>query len=180
MTRNTSPARLLTAALLTIAFLLGVGTGALRAEDNDSAPIDLKNGKWPALTQYIGTYNYDAVFGDKSVKTELDTMLKGHDTDLQNEFGVRAPIGFENDCLILKGAQKSTANEHSSYAEICVGSGMINLAIKDKKTITIYTRSDNYQYMSDGMRAWIYFQNNDMAVALTNKPENVQLVVTAQ
>ncbi len=165
--------------LLTAAFLLSFGAATLHAEDKE-APIDLKNGKWSTLTQYIGTYNYDAVFGDMNVKAELNVMLKGHDVDTAAEFSVTAPIGFENDCLILKGAQKSKANENSSYAEICVGGGIINLAIKSEKTITIYTRSDNYQYMSDGMRAWVYFQNNDMAVPLIKKPENVQLVVTAQ
>lgn len=165
--------------LLTAAFLLSFGAATLHAEDKE-APIDWKKGgKWSALTQYIGTYDYDAVLGDTNVKTELDAMLKDRNINMGDEFAVSSPIGFENDCMILKGNRRHAGDTNNAYMEVCVGGGHINVAVRDHDKITIFTGAPDYKYMSEGLRSWVYFKNNNPGLTL-KKPENVQLVVTAQ
>lgn len=162
------------AVLLAAALAIFAGT----AQAQDEKPIDWKKGgKWSHLAQYIGTYDYAAVLKDKGVKNELDTILKGQEVDLGKEMEVSAPIGFENDCLILKGNQYHKGNEHRSYLEVCLSEGNLNLAVLNKNTITVYSRANDYQYLTDGMRGWIYFQNH--STDLYTKPDNLQFVVQA-
>jgi hypothetical protein len=152
-----------------------VGTAAWA---QDEKPIDWKTGgKWSHLSRYIGTYDYASVLEDKAVKSQLDSMLKGQDINLKSEMEVSAPIGFENDCLILKGNQYHKGNEHQTYMQVCLYEGNINLAVMKKGTITVFSRANEYMYLTDGMKTWIYFQNH--STDLQTKPDNVQFIVQA-
>ncbi len=179
MSRTQIPFRLFQMSLLAAGFLLAFSAASLHAENNKDAPPDWKKtGKWSALTQYIGTYEYDKIFDDKDVKATLATMLKGRDIDLKTEFAVSTSVGFEEDCLVLRGNRKSAAHTNSSYMQVCVSDGTINLAVQDGKTITIFTTMPDYKYMSQNVRNWIYFTNNGYKLAV-EKPDNVQMVITA-
>ncbi len=88
---------------------------------------------------------------------------------------VSAAIGFENDCLVLKGNQEQRGDTNRAYMEVCLNAGTINLGVFDNDQITIFSRFGDYKYMSEGMRSWVYFQNNPPAIL--DKPANVQFVV---
>lgn len=164
--------------LLLAATMAASFTGAAIAQD--AVDIDWKKaGKWENLASHIGTYKYDSIFNDSAVKTELAKITKGTDINLSSEFEVKAPIGFENDCLILKGNQPHKGDTNRSYLEVCLFQGTINLAVYDHDKITVYTDFKDYRHLSDGMRSWIYFQNNSTDV-LAKRPDNVQLVVQPQ
>ncbi len=164
--------KLVLTAVMALAF-----TGAANAQEE--GPIDWKKGgKWSSLAEYIGTYNYDAVLKNKDLKAQLDKQTKGVDINLGDEFEVTAPIGFENDCLILQGSRVHKGDTNRSYLEACLFQGTVNLAVFDHGKITVYTAFKDYKYLSQGMRSWIYFQNN--RPALNDKPENLQLVIEAQ
>lgn len=170
-TAHRSVCTLLLAATMALSF-----TGAALAQEDADAIDWKKGGKWEALAGHIGTYNYDAVLGDNGVKTELGLLTKGASLDLSSEFEVKAPIGFENDCLVMKGNRVHKGDTNRSYLEVCLFQGTINLAIYDHADITVYTKFQNYHHLSDGMRTWIYFQNNS-ADTLTQRPDNVQMVI---
>jgi len=179
MSRTHATLRLLQTTLLAAAFVIAFSAAALQAKEKEEVPPDWKkDGKWSALTQYIGTYQYDKILDDKNVKDMLGVMLKGHDLDLKQEFNVKTSVGFENDCLILKGNRQNAASTNSSYMEVCVSNGSINLAVQDSPNITLFTALPEYKFMSDGMRGWIFFRNNGYKVAI-DKPDNVQMIVTA-
>ena len=168
------PAHSLRAFLLGAAILISF-TGAAMAEEDS---LDMKKGKWSALTQHIGTYEYDTVLNDKGVKKELDKLLKGQTLDLKQQFGVTAPIGFQNDCLILKGNQENQADTNRAYMEACVGEGTINLVLYNNGKINVYSQFGDYKYLSEGVRGWIAMQNDKTFIL--EKPENVQFVVQAK
>lgn len=171
MFNNTRSVRtLLLAATMAVSF-----TGAAFAQD--AVDIDWKKGgKWENLAPYIGTYKYDSVLGDKAVKAELEQITKGTDIDLSTEFEVKAPIGFESDCLVMKGNPPHKGDTNRSYLEVCLFQGTINLAVYDHDQINVYTKFKEYHHLSDGMRSWIYFQNNSADV-IRKRPDNVQLVI---
>lgn len=134
--------------------------------------------KWDNLASYIGTYDYDAVLSDKNVRKSLDKALQGNKVDLKKIFEVKAPIGFERDCLVLKGNEQHNGQSSRAYLEACLTFGNVTLAVYDAGKITVYSPLNDYQYLSDGMKQWIYFQNNN--APLQDKPKNVQFVVQAQ
>lgn len=142
-------------------------------------PIDWKKGgKWSALTEYIGTYDFDKVLADKDVKKELDKVLEGRDVDLKSQFAVHGPIGFENDCLLLRGNEQSKGDTNRAYMEVCTAQGNINLALYDNGKITVFTKLDDYQYLSEGMKQWVYMQSVSIA-DLEKKPADLQIVTQA-
>lgn len=165
---------LLLAATMAVSF-----TGAAIAQEEGTDIDWKKGGKWERLAPHIGTYRYDSVLGDSAVKAELGKITKGTGINLSSEFEVKSPIGFENDCLIMKGNQPHKGDTNRSYLEICLFEGTVNLAVYDHAKINVYTNVTGYQYLSNGMRTWIYFQNNS-ADALQKRPDNVQLVVQPQ
>lgn len=144
------------------------------------APIDWKKGgQWSALTEYIGTYETEKVFTDKKVKEELDKMLNGQKVDLNAQFAVHGPIGFDNDCLIIRGNQEGKGDTNRAYAEVCVAQGTINLALYDSGKITVFTKFTDYQYLSEGMKRWIYLQSIPVT-DLEKKPDDLQIFTQAE
>lgn len=168
------PSRLFRSLILGAAVLCSFTSAALAQEKEI---IDLKKGPWSRLVEYVGTNNYDAVLDDKDVKKATDKLLKGHDVDLKTAFQVQTPIKYEGECLALSGNPQSQADTNRAYMEVCVG-GSVNLAVYNNGKVTVYATSNNYEYLTDGMRSWIYFQSKD--IDLFAAPKDVQFVVQAQ
>lgn len=162
------------ALLLGAAILFSFTTAAVAQKEES---IDMKKGPWSRLTQYIGTNNYDAVLGDAEVKKALDKTLQGHTVDLKEAFEVSAPIKFEGECLALKGNPASRGDTNRAYLEVCI-SGIINLAVYENGKLSVYSQFKDYQYLSDGMRSWIYFQSKD--IDLYTAPKDLQFIVQAK
>lgn len=146
----------------------------------ESVDIDWKkNGKWAALSQYIGTYAMEKVLDDKQVQEMLKTMLDDYkEIDLKKEFAVHGSFGFENDCLTLKGNQVQKADTNRAYMEICLSEGKVNLAIYERGGVQVISDANEYQLLPEGLRQWVYLQGNGddrPAPTLTSKPMNVQL-----
>lgn len=164
-----------TRPLLLAAAMLATFTFSAQAQDKAEEKIDLKKGAWSELAQYIGTYEYDAVLDNKHVKTQLDKLLKGQKIDLQSLLEVSAPIGFEKDCLVLKGNPEHKGDEMRAFLEACISTEDVRLAVYKEGKITIYAASSNYTYLNDGMRTWIYFQSKQPE--MFTQPSNVQFIV---
>lgn len=175
MALSNSVRSMLLAAAITVSF-----AGAASAQQDNANNIDWKKGgKWSQLAQYIGTYQYNTVLQDTAVKTELERITKGYDIDLSAEFEVSAPIGFQNDCLIMQGNRVHKGDTNRAYLETCLFQGTVNFAVFDHDKIIIYTSFKEYRHLSEGMRNWIYFQNNP-TTATTQKPDTVQMVTQPQ
>lgn len=157
-------------------FSVGICAPQASAQTDEIAAIDLKKGSvWPQLAEHIGTYHYEEVLTDPAIKKELDAMLKGQKVDLKEELSVRAPIGFEDDCLILKGNPDREAETRRAYLQVCINKGEINLALYNSGKVTVFTKATNYDFLTNGIRTWIYFQ--DKIPDITTKPDYVQVIV---
>lgn len=143
----------------------------------DDAPINwTKGGKWSDLTRYIGTYDYSGLLEEKDVRAALKKLLGDRRTiDLQDEFAVQAPIGFENDCLILKGNPPQKGDIRRAYMTVCLHQGTINLALWNTGKTEIFTAHAQYQFLPEGLRSWIYLQDAKDGTP-TEKPDNVTMI----
>ncbi|PZQ43431.1 MAG: hypothetical protein DI551_12205 [Micavibrio aeruginosavorus] len=139
------------------------------------AAVDFKKGKLGHLAPLIGTYKYDDIWSDKTVKANFESLVKGHDIDLKKEFAVRGPIDFTDGCLILTGNQEHSGDTNRAFMEICLGEGNIDLGIYDSGKITVYSTATQYQFLPSGIRNWVYLQDKPMLSSPL--PSNVQFIV---
>lgn len=147
-----------------------------KPSENPRNSIDWKKGgTWSALAEYIGTYQVEDLLAEPRVKRATNAYLKGQSIDLNSIFNATAPIGFEDDCLILQGSPTGQADERGGYMNICIYNGETHLALKDKDGIRVYSGVSSYQFLPEGMRNWIYF-NSHPDINRNIRPENVQMV----
>ncbi len=139
-----------------------------KAED-----IDWKKGAWGDLSQYIGTYNYDAVLKDARVVDALDTLMgKEKRGNLDSSLAVQAPIGFADDCLLLSGNSSGGGNE--AFIAVCLYKGVVHAALETGSTVTLYTQAEKYEYLPGPLQMWVYLQKNPDAAKL---PDGVDFVL---
>ena len=84
-------------SLLLLGGMLCTATAALGRD------IDWKEGKLGHLSQYIGTYHYDAVLDDPKVAAALHALAGSASRILRANLNVVAPIEFVDECLVLQG-----------------------------------------------------------------------------
>jgi hypothetical protein len=140
---------------------------------------DWKKGEWGDLSQYIGTYQYDAVMKDKRVAKVIGNLIKDSKIDLASYFETKTPIGFEDDCLILQGNATNRADIQSGIMTVCLYKGTIHIATQLEDKITVYSPYTNYAYLSERMRIWIYFRANPKT-DITTKPDQVQFSIRVE
>lgn len=158
---------------LTLAVAIAA-TGAALAQADQEGHTDWKQGAWGHLAPYIGTYEYDAVLSDPAVDEKLTATLGAQKEHLIKNLSVHAPIGFEDDCLIMSGNAEKAGQSQKAYLNICLFAGKINAVIFDKGTISVYTARKHYEYLPQSLREWIYQAKNPDA--FTARPDYVQMM----
>lgn len=135
--------------------------------------IDWKVGAWGDLSQYIGTYQYDAVLKDKRVAAALEALL-GKETrnGLDARLFVQAPIGFTDDCLLLSGSAQGGDNE--TFIAVCLYKGVVHAALETGNMIMLYTKAEKYEYLPGPLQMWVYLQKNPDAATL---PDGVDFML---
>lgn len=143
------------------------------AQDDSANDIDWKKGAWGDLSPYIGTYDYDAVLNDERVAAALEKQL-GADmvATLTDTMQTRAPIGFQDDCLLLSGNAPASADTNAAFIAVCVYQGVVHTALQKSGDITLFTAATKYDYLPYGMKLWIYGQTNRDVLKL---PDGVSL-----
>lgn len=140
---------------------------------------DWKQGKWGHLSQYIGTYQLEAVLTDPEVSAMIDKIL---DEDQKKIFmanmDVTAPIGFESDCLVITGNAQKEGNAERAYLNVCLYAGKINIGIYTDSAVTIYSSEKTYAYLPLSLRVWAYMTTSPNGFEI--KPTYVQMVNIAE
>lgn len=136
--------------------------------------IDWKSGGvWSDLSAYIGTYHYDSVLNDTRIAQALMEQL-GEDAlqALKDNIGTRAPIGFEDDCLLLSGNAPSAGDTHAAFVAVCLYKGVVHTALRQGNELTLYTAAGQYDFLPYALKMWVYGQKNQDVFKL---PDGVTL-----
>lgn len=157
---------ILTAVLIVTPFLITAAQEKppeTSASETQEQSIDWKKGNWGHLASYIGTYDYQAVLDDPAVKAELEALTGEATEKLMQNLDVQAPIGFEDDCLILSGNAEHDAGQNRGFINICLYKGKIHVGLFSAPTITVYTREEKYAYLPQSLKFWAAgIRNPDM------------------
>lgn len=164
-----------TYAILLLGALLLSGPIPAGAQD-DSQTIDWKKGIWGDLSPHIGTYQYDAVLDAPPVAAALQALM-GKDTlaDIQQTMTTRAPIGFDDDCLILSQSETNAANSDSALIAVCIYKGTVHAARHKEGRIELYTKAEKYDFIPYAMKMWIYAQSHPDVLS---PPDNLDINLT--
>ncbi len=137
--------------------------------------IDWKTGVWGDLSQHIGTYDYATVLSDKRIAGALEAQLTPAQREaLYTNLTVKAPIGFEDDCLLLSGNARSAGGQEGAFIAICLYKGAVHTALEQNAGITLFTTAEKYDYLPQALKLWIYSQKHQEALGL---PDGVNVVM---
>ena len=122
--------------------------------------VDWRSGKLAHLYQYIGTYEYDAVFDDLAVRRSMKALLGENISLFLRNIQARAPIGFEGSGLVLKGLKPHEGDKETAILIVEPYDGEIHAAIMSEGKIAVYSKALKYEHLPIAIRQWVQWQVN--------------------
>ncbi len=160
---------------LRITWLIFSMSWMLLASTASGQDIDQKQGKWGHLSEYIGTYNYEAVLSDEEVSAKLSSILGGELERFQKNLSVHGPIGFSGRCLILTGNAPHRGFDENAYLNICLSRGSVDIVLTGDGAIQVYSEKSRFQHLDWMLRSWITrYQSEDHFTSIPIRTSFIQ------
>lgn len=118
--------------------------------------IDWNQGKLGYLSQFAGTYRYEAVLDDPSVARAL-ADLAGKETakKLQDNMAVMGPISLIDTSVVLTGNAPHQGNTERGTLWVNLYDGTVRAVILDDGDVTLFARDAEYRYLPQELRDFI-------------------------
>ena len=154
------------ANLVFVVGLLVTVAGCTTVGANVPQEVDWRSGKLRHLFQYVGTYNFEAIFDDPFVRRAMEELLGDNVSHLLQNMEVRSPIESEGPELALWGNKAHEAHLENGILVINVRDGTIHAGIFSNGQTTIFSRVDKetsdyfepevvYGFLPGALRQWV-------------------------
>lgn len=128
---------------------------ALPATARAQAPRPTTQGPLGHLSRLIGTYDYNAVFTDRSVSQALSAMLGAQGVRLlRTNTTVASPIAFDGSWLILRGLAPHLGGSEEAILGVQPSTGRVDTAILSNGRI-LHVAQQARMNSGDAITAWI-------------------------
>ena len=135
-----------------------------------SEQSDRNGGSWDDLSSLVGTYDIQALLGDDRV----ERVLKGLNADdletLFERIDVTGPIGFDGDCLMVRGNMVRKGESDLGQIFVCTRTQEIHAATFSSTDLMIFTNDLSYDHLPYDFRLWI--DANRLRLGLPQANEN--------
>jgi len=130
---------------------------AFFASTNAASPrdIDWKVGKLGHLSQYIGTYRYDAVLQAPAVSAALRSLAGDDVTVIVANLAVAAPIAFIGSNLVLSGNARSEGGSEDAIVLIDIFDGKVRAGLLHDKRMKLFANDIKYRYLPLVLREFL-------------------------
>ena len=128
--------------------------------------VDWRSGKLRHLFQYVGTYNFEAIFDDPFVRRAMEELLGDNVSHLRQNLKARGSIEIEGQYLALWGHKPHEGHLENAILVINVYDGKIHAGIFSNGQTTIFSRVDKetadyfkpevvYGFLPGALRQWV-------------------------
>ncbi len=108
---------------------------------------DWKQGTLGHLSQYIGTYDYNAILSDPAVQSALQD-LAGPDTEIiVANLDVASSVAFIDGFLVLRGNAPHRGGLDEALVMIKVFDGQVRAALLHDNRMTLFAADAEYEYV---------------------------------
>jgi hypothetical protein len=104
--------------------------------------VDWRSGKLRHLFQYVGTYNFEAIFDDPFVRRAMEELLGDNVSHLRQNLKSRGSIEIEGQYLALWGQKPHEGHLENAILVINVYDGKIHAGIFSNGRTTIFSKVD--------------------------------------
>lgn len=138
------------AALLEDALRLGPQKG------DDPRLMDDKRGTLGHLSQFIGTYRYDALLDEPAVAKALEELTGKEVAQLiRSDMEVIFPIQLSGFDLVLRGRRNHQGMEEEALVYVDIYKGTIRVGLIHEGKPTLYAREKEYESIPDELRDFV-------------------------
>lgn len=127
------------------------------------------------IAKHAGSYDTDAFLKEPAVRAELQKLLGPELKHLMHNLNVRGAVDLNGQTLSVNGNAPHQGTEEEAIVCVTPGSMTVEAAILSKETVTVYTRTEKYEYASICIKDWITLANSRHADRFT-QPANVRVV----
>ena len=154
------------ANLVFLVGLLMMAAGCTTVGANVPQEVDWRSGKLRHLFQYVGTYNFEAIFDDPFVRRAMEELLGDNVSHLRKNLKSRGSIEIEGQYLALWGQKPHEGHLENAILVINVYDGKIHAGIFSNGRATIFSRVDKetadyfepevvYGFLPGALRQWV-------------------------
>ena len=154
------------ANLIVLIGLLVTAAGCTTVGANVPQEVDWRSGKLRHLFQYVGTYNFEAIFDDPFVRRAMEELLGDNVSHLLQNLKSRGSIEIEGQYLALWGQKPHEGHLENAILVINVYDGKIHAGIFSNGQTTIFSKVDKetadyfqpevvYGFLPEALRRWV-------------------------
>lgn len=127
-----------------------------RPKKDDLRISDDKRGTLGHLSQFAGTYRYDAVLDDPAVAKALEDLTGKEAAQLiRSDMQVIFPIDLDGSDLVLRGRKNHQGMEEEALVYVNIYKGSIRAGLVHEEKPTLYARDKEYHYIPDALRNFV-------------------------
>lgn len=127
------------------------------------------------ITKYAGSYDTDAFLKEPAIRKELQKLLGSELEHLMLNLNVRGAVDLSGQTLSVNGNAPHQGTEEEAIVCVTAGNMAVEAAILSKETVTVFTRTEKYEYASICIKDWITLANSRHADRFA-QPANVRMV----
>jgi hypothetical protein len=144
---------------------------------HDAAAQDVCPGAWARLLPYAGSYDTDALLGDRDVAAALSSLLGAQRDHLLANLSVRGAADLVSCNLVIEGNADHRGGEENAIVAISLGSGTVAAAMLSDGRVKIYAVGDDYFSVPIPIKDWLAVAAAQFGYRF-DPPANVDLVLT--
>ncbi len=142
----------------------------------NSQQSDSDGGSWENLRSFVGTRNVDSVLSDNRVELALEGLRPDDLQSLLERLATVAPIGFDGNCLIIRGNMARRGDSDVGQIFICTHTQEVHAATFSGTELTIFSNEQSYDHLPYDFRLWIdaYRLRFDLPASVENRLTAIQ------
>lgn len=129
--------------------------------------------------KYAGSYDTDAFLREPAIHEELQKLLGPELEHLMHNLNVRGPVDLNGHTLSINGNAPHQGTEEEAVVCVLPGNMTVEAAILSKDKITVFARTDKYEYASLCIKDWITLANS-RHVDRIKQPANVMMSIPSR